>query len=61
MVLGGPKVKEDKKLATFLKKNPFAKIVIIVDTHSSQDGQIVTRIAKNSVYSDILGKVSANF
>jgi hypothetical protein len=29
------------KAISFLKNNPFAKIVVIVDTHSTQDGQVV--------------------
>lgn len=38
----------------FLKKNPGAKVVIVVDTRSTQDGKLVIEEATNS---DFLGPV----
>ncbi|KAF9784725.1 hypothetical protein BJ322DRAFT_1021413 [Thelephora terrestris] len=38
--LGGPQ-RSENTLGTFLQENPLAKIVIVVDTHSTQDGQLV--------------------
>jgi hypothetical protein len=44
----------------FLDNHPMAKIVILVDTHSCQDGSIVCGMAKSgTVYSDFLGPVRA--
>jgi hypothetical protein len=55
----GSKVKPNRALAKFLQDNPLAKIVIILDSHSSQDGQIVTKVAPDLTHSDILGRVHA--
>lgn len=53
----GTTVKKNDKLGGFLRGNPLAKIVIIVDSHSTQDGQVVTKVDSSSVSSDIMGQV----
>ena len=42
--LGSSNVNPNQVLQKFLKDNPLAKILIIPDTHFSQDGQIITNI-----------------
>lgn len=56
--IGTAPKRKNAPLAQFLQANPLAKIVIIVDSHSSQDGQIVTRVEGDHTYSDYLGEVS---
>ena len=56
--LGSSKVNPNLALQKFLKGNPLANILIILDTHPSQDGQIVTKITDKWARSDILGRVS---
>jgi len=55
--LGARRKAADKVTQSFLKTNPLAKIVIILDTHTAQDGQFITKITKNSMESDVLGPV----
>ena len=44
-----------------LARNPLAKVVIVVDTHSTQDGQLVYHTTSQGVvYSDYLGAVCAS-
>jgi hypothetical protein len=51
-------MKENKPLTEFLVANPLAKIVIVVDTHSTSiDGQFVYGIEGQVTYSDFLGGV----
>ena len=63
VTLGGKKknlAKKDKgALSLFLQTNPRAKIVIIVDTHSTQDSQLMFKIKGEHIYSDYLGPVSS--
>ena len=48
-----------EKYKDFLRKNPLAKIVILVDTHSTQEGTIMTGVDEEGhIYSDFLGPVS---
>jgi len=54
----GAKRKKDPALAAFLKANRLAKIVILVDSHSTQDGTVVTKIKGDHTFSDALGQVS---
>jgi hypothetical protein len=56
----GTKGKLRPSVGDFLEKHSLAKIVIIVDTHSSQDGQIITQVTPDWVSSEILGKVREN-
>lgn len=51
------KVPNSKKAKEFLVKNPLAKIIILVDTHSAQDGTIITGQKDGYVYSEYLGNV----
>jgi len=53
----GGSTKNDPKVAKFLKANPLAKILIIVDTHSTQDGMLVQKVRGKDVWSNSLGKV----
>jgi hypothetical protein len=53
------KTRRSKAAGKFLEDNPFAKIVIILSTHSSEDGQFVTNVTKASVYTDVIGPVRA--
>ena len=57
MELGKKKKSTSQKLTRFLQANPLAKIIIVVDTHSSQDGLLVEKIEKNMTSTDLLGKV----
>jgi hypothetical protein len=51
----------NKEAQKFLDNHPMAKVVILVDTHSCQDGTIVCGSTKSgdTVYSDFLGGVCA--
>ena len=48
-------------LDKFLQDNPLAKIVIILDTHSAQDGQIISKVVRATVSTDILGKARLKY
>ena len=52
------KARHNKAVEKFLGENPLAKIVIILDTHSAQDGQIIAKMEGEYTYTDTLGKVS---
>ena len=56
----GPEPKEqrsNKETGLFLQKNPLAKIVLILDTDSVHDGQLVTHMADQCTHSDYLNPV----
>ena len=53
----GKKVAKRKNVSAFLAKNPLAKIVIVIDTHSCEDGTLVCGEEKGFIYSDVLGQV----
>lgn len=56
-----PKRKGEKG-AEFLRTNPLAKVVVLVDTHSAQDGSLVIGTDRGgNVYSDFLGPVSDRY
>ena len=55
--LGGRRKAVDKVTQSFLKTNPLAKIVIVLDTHTVQDGQFITKVTNDSIESDVLGPV----
>jgi len=55
--LGGKRKAADKALVAFLEKNSLAKIVIVVDTHTDQEGRFITKTSANFVESDVLGPV----
>jgi hypothetical protein len=52
-----------KEAKDFFEQNPLAKIVILLDTHTAQDGQFLVKVttgAKGQTYmhTDTLGPVS---
>ena len=51
------KVPNSKRAKEFLVKNPLAKIIILVDTHSCQDGMIISGERGGYFYSEYLGNV----
>ena len=51
-------VAKRQEVADFLQKYPLAKIVIILDTHSSQDGDLITHVTPEGTTStDYFGSV----
>lgn len=53
------KVAKKREVGDFLEKNPLAKIVILIDTHSLDDGSLVCGESGGYTYSDTLGQVCA--
>ena len=58
LMLGKRPVKQ-KGVEEFLVLNPLAKIVIVLDTHSTQGGDLVNKVTGNMVESDTIGPVCA--
>ena len=56
----GGGVPENKEVRKFLEKNPLAKIVILMDTHSLDDGLLVCGERRGNTYSGTLGQVCAH-
>jgi hypothetical protein len=54
---GKPLEQKVAKMEEFLKNNPTAKIVVLVDTHSDQDGLLLSKVQGTFIYSNTLGQV----
>lgn len=55
---GDPKPRTNNELGAFLKANPFAKMIIVIDAHSDQEGLLIHFEDEDGyIYSDHLGPV----